>query len=181
MDVVVRAFKLVAHRIPQYKLHIVGFIPDRSYLDQLASGCDQIEFFDSKADYQLGLNRIASCSVFVLASRTEAMARVLLEAMASGKPIVASAVDGIPFYIRDNENGLLFPSGDYQALAEKLLKVILDREFASRLAACGRERMFAEFDERAFVRNFRKMVETAGVPCEPEASVLPDRVGTPSA
>jgi glycosyltransferase involved in cell wall biosynthesis len=180
MDVLVRAFKLIAHRVPQYKLRIVGYIPDRRYLDELAQGCEQIEFVDSQADYQLGLSRIASCSVFVLASRTEAMARVLLEAMAAGKPIVASAVDGIPFYIRDNENGLLFPPEDFQALADKLLKIILDRELALRLAACARERMCAHFDERAFVRNFKRMVEIAGVSCDSDVWILPGHVGSAS-
>ena len=55
---------------------------------------------------------MARCRVFVLPSRTEAMGRVLIEAMAMGKTCIASAVDGIPHYVRDEDTGLLFRSGD---------------------------------------------------------------------
>jgi glycosyltransferase involved in cell wall biosynthesis len=166
-DLVIRAFKLIAPRVPAYKLRLIGHYPDRQYLDDLARGCDQVEFVRPVNDYRESLRRIASCSVFVLASRAEAMARVLLEAMAARKPIVASAIDGIPFYIRDGENGLLFPPGDVEALAERMLTLIENPALAQRLARCAYERVHQEFDERAFVRNFHRLLEIAGVTVAP--------------
>ena len=50
---------------------------------------------------------IANCSVVALASRTDAAPRVLFEAMAAGKPMVASRVGGIPYYVQDGVNELL--------------------------------------------------------------------------
>jgi glycosyltransferase involved in cell wall biosynthesis len=166
-DLVIRAFKLIAPHVPGYKLRLIGHYPDRQYLDELARGCDQIEFVKPVNDYRESLRRIASCSLFVLASRTEAMARVLLEAMAAGKPIVASAIDGIPFYIRDGENGLLFPPGDVEALAGRMLTLLENPALAQRLARCAYERVHQEFDERAFVRNFQRLLEMAGVTVAP--------------
>jgi glycosyltransferase involved in cell wall biosynthesis len=170
-DIVIRAFRLIAPRIPEYRLRLIGHYPDRRYLDELAGGCNQIEFVKPVSDYQESLQRIASCSVFVLASRTDAMARVLLEAMAAEKPIIASAVDGIPFYIKDNENGLLFPPGDVEGLAQRIVMVLESPELAARLARSAYERVHAEFDEHAVVRNFQRMLEIAGVSSVSELAV----------
>jgi glycosyltransferase involved in cell wall biosynthesis len=163
-DIVIRAFRLIAARIPEYKLRLIGHFPDRTYLEQLAQGSEQIEFVKPVSDYEASLRRIGSCALFVHASRTEAMARVLLEAMAAGKPIIASAVDGIPFYIRDNDNGLLFKAGDVEGLAERMLTLIQNPELASRLGRRAYECVHAEFDEDAFVRNFGRLLEIVGVP-----------------
>jgi glycosyltransferase involved in cell wall biosynthesis len=165
-DILIRAFVRIAARVPDYQLVLRGHFPDRAHLEKLAQGCRQVEFMKPTSDYGEGLRTIASCGVFVLASRTEGMGRVLLEAMASERPIIASAVDGVPFYVKDNDNGLLFPAGDVEALAEKLLLVIQDRELAGRLARRGWERANMEFDEQAFVRHFQKMLETIGVPLD---------------
>lgn len=177
-DIVIRAFRLIAARIPGYRLRLIGHFPDRQYLDDLARGCDQIEFVKPVSDYPESLRRIGACALFVHACRTEAMARVLLEAMAAEKPIIASAVDGIPFYIQDNDNGLLFASEDVEGLAQRMLALIEDPEFAARLARRAYERVHEEFDENAFVQNFQRLLEIAGVPNESSltSSRIPTRV-----
>ena len=62
--------------------------------------------------------------ILVLPSLNEGMGRVLVEAMAAGKPIVASSVGGIPDLVQHNHNGLLVPPGDEKALAEAILEII---------------------------------------------------------
>jgi glycosyltransferase involved in cell wall biosynthesis len=94
---------------------------------------------------------MAECSFFVLASRSEGMPRVLMEAMASHKPIIASAVSGIPFYIKDGETGLLFPREDVDALAAALDRVMGDEVFAAKLGENGFHYASSELSERRHV------------------------------
>jgi glycosyltransferase involved in cell wall biosynthesis len=161
IDVLIRAFKLIAAKFPGYKLKLMGYFPDREFLNQLAGNCAQIEFVTPRSN-EITLKVMSSCSLFVLASRSEAMGRVLLEAMAARKPIIASAVDGVPYYIKDNDNGLLFRSEDVEELAEKLATLLTNPELQVRLAKRGYEKAFSEYDERSYVREFRGMLESLG-------------------
>jgi glycosyltransferase involved in cell wall biosynthesis len=77
--------------------------------------------------------------IFVLASLNEGMGRVLVEAMAAGRPVVASRTGGIPDLIRDGENGLLVPPGDASALAEALGYLIDNPGPARRMGRRGRD------------------------------------------
>jgi glycosyltransferase involved in cell wall biosynthesis len=69
---------------------------------------------------------LAACDVFVLGSRAEGMGLVILEAMASGLPVVASHVGGIPEIVDANEVGFTFPSGNSAALTVRLLALYKD-------------------------------------------------------
>ena len=161
IDILIQAFESISAQFPHYKLKLMGYYPDREYLDKLIGGCAQIEFVSPRSN-DLALKVIGGCSVFVLASRSEAMGRVLLEAMAARKPIVASAVTGIPHYIRDDDNGLLFQSESVEDLAEKLATLLGSEALQARLAQRGYEKVFSEYDERAYVRSFRAMLELLG-------------------
>ena len=77
--------------------------------------------------------------IFVLPSLNEGMGRVLVEAMAAGKPIVASNVGGIPDVIQHDNNGLLVPPGDEKALAAAIMRLINDPEKAKKMGQRGRE------------------------------------------
>ena len=102
---------------------------------------------------------MAGCSVFVLPSRSEGMPRVLIEAMAAGKPIIASSVSGIPFYIEHGRTGLLFPKEDPGALAEQMRTLLGNEELAARLAANGAAAVEARLSERCYVEAVRSMVD----------------------
>ncbi len=159
VDVLIRAYRSIAPQFPDYKLKLLGYFPDREYLDGLAGGCSQIEFLAPRPN-ALALQVIGACSVYVLASRSEAMGRVLLEAMAARKPIVASAVDGVPHYIKDNENGLLFESENVEDLAAKLAALLSDQELQARLAAKACEKAYSEYDEQSYIRSFHGMLQS---------------------
>jgi glycosyltransferase involved in cell wall biosynthesis len=167
-DVVINAFLSVAAEFPSYKLKLMGGpIPDsdREYLQELARGCSQIEFV-KPVPYGEALQMIGGCSLFVLASRSDALPLVMLEAMAARRPVIASAVGGVPHCIRDGIDGLLFPSQDVDALAEKM-RILLNRpDLRAQLADRGYERFVADYDERAYVRGFRTMLCTTGIHTE---------------
>jgi glycosyltransferase involved in cell wall biosynthesis len=76
--------------------------------------------------------------IFVLPSLNEGMGRVLVEAMAAGRPIVASNVGGIPDLVYHGENGVLVPPADHRALARELEMLISDPDMRRRMGDKGR-------------------------------------------
>lgn len=81
---------------------------------------------------------LARAAVFCLPSHAEGLPMSLLEAMAAGRAVVASAVGGIPEALRDGENGLLVPPRDAQALADALARVLADDALRDRLGHAAR-------------------------------------------
>jgi glycosyltransferase involved in cell wall biosynthesis len=104
---------------------------------------------------------LAGCDVFCLPSRSEGLPLVVLEAMAHGKPVVATAVGGTPELVRDGETGLLVPPGDASALAAALRSLIADPERAARMGAAGRRRVLDEFGAAAMVERILGLYEGA--------------------
>ena len=87
--------------------------------------------------------------LFTMPSYREGMPRSLLEAMASGLPVVATDIRGCREEVTDGENGLLAPPRDHYALGEAVLKILSDEELAARMGRAGRQRILDHFDERA--------------------------------
>jgi glycosyltransferase involved in cell wall biosynthesis len=158
VDVLIKAFHLVSDEFKDWSLKIVGFCQDRSPFVALASDNDRIAFFDP-IWYPEVIALMADCSLFVLPSRTEAMGRVLLEAMASGKPVIGSNVDGIPYVIEHGVNGLLFESENVEDLAAKMRAVISDPAYAARLGERAREFVCRERSEECYLERFSHMIE----------------------
>lgn len=86
------------------------------------------------------IKRFASTDIFVLPSYHEGMPMSIIEAMAAGLPVVASAVGGIPDLIQDQENGLLINPGDAQDLSTKLSDLIANPEKRLALGTSGRQK-----------------------------------------
>ena len=103
---------------------------------------DQVSFEGFCADVPALL---ADLDVFVLPSLWEGFGLVLLEAMAAGRPIVASAVGPIPEIVVDGETGLLVPPGDPDALARAVVRVLRAPDLAAHLGRAGRARVEAHF------------------------------------
>jgi glycosyltransferase involved in cell wall biosynthesis len=77
--------------------------------------------------------------IFVLPSLNEGMGRVLVEAMAAGKPVVASRVGGIPDLVHDGETGYLVPPADAKALSDAILKLLKNPDQAKLMGQRGKE------------------------------------------
>ncbi len=157
VDVLIRAFNQVCGEYPGYRLKIVGHCPDRAPFEALRAGNDRIEFYKG-VKHAEALALIAGCTCLVLPSRTEAMGRVLLEAMAAGKPVIASRVGGIPHYVTDGETGLLFESESVDALASCLRRILGEPDLRERLAARGFQHAHEGLSEREYARTFSELV-----------------------
>ncbi len=88
--------------------------------------------------------------IFVLSTHWEGLPLVILEAMAHGKPVVATGVDGIPEVVRHGETGLLAAHADDEQLAAHLMLLLTDRSAAARLGAAGRDHVQRHFSREQF-------------------------------
>jgi glycosyltransferase involved in cell wall biosynthesis len=88
--------------------------------------------------------------VFVLSTHKEGLPLVILEAMARAKPVVATAVDGVPEIIHDGETGLLFPHEDHERLAAHIIGLLRDRLCATRLGEAGLRLVQTRFSREQF-------------------------------
>jgi glycosyltransferase involved in cell wall biosynthesis len=156
-DVLIRAFLEVSPEFPAVRLRILGHYPDKAEMEAMTCGSDRIEIMKARPPTE-ALEVIGQASVFVLPSRCEGLARVLLEAMAAGVPVVGSIVGGTPALVRDGENGFLFPVGDHKALAERLRRLLGDEQLRSRMGVAGYARAHGELNEDCYVREFARMI-----------------------
>jgi glycosyltransferase involved in cell wall biosynthesis len=108
-----------------------------------------VEFLESIDQDEL-LQCYSDSDVVVLPSRNEGWGLSLMEAMACGKPTVATRVGGIPELVRDGVDGVLVDPGDTAALAKAITDLLRDDDMRSRMGAAGRERVSAfPWDETA--------------------------------
>ena len=136
-DVLIRAFARMQHSHPDLWLLLVGDGPERGSLQRLASelGISERTRF---AGYQSRTQHyFAAMDLFALSSRHEGLPLALLEAWASGLPVVSSAVGGIPKVVEHGRTGLLFESGDDAALADSIARLLDHDILRAAIAAAG--------------------------------------------
>jgi glycosyltransferase involved in cell wall biosynthesis len=158
VDILIKAFNKISKQFPEYKLKIVGYCPEgKDFYENLAGNNLQIELCDAVPHKEI-ISLMTECSLFVLASRTEAMGRVLLEAMASKKPIIASNVDGIPTIIKDGFNGLLFEKENIEELAEKMKLILSDKILADKLAQEGFKYVLENLSAECYIEKYKSLI-----------------------
>lgn len=139
-----RAFKKVRAAMAEARLVIVGPSPDPGYLSEIRDLVETMHLTDGvtfKGHVETAelINQLQQCRLVALFSHEETSPTILAQAMASGKPIVASTVGGIPELVADGENGYLVPDRDETALADRLLKLVQSPSLGQKMGAVGRE------------------------------------------
>ncbi|HWC11997.1 MAG TPA: glycosyltransferase family 4 protein [Acidimicrobiales bacterium] len=139
VDGLLRAMTLLRSGAP---LVVVGDGPKRGELERLATrvGLRSRTWFTGFVPHARVPAYLHHADVLVLPSRYEELGSVLIEALAAGTPVVATAVGGIPSAALDGETGLLVPPGDVTSLAAAIDRVLDDPVLATRLGATGRRR-----------------------------------------
>jgi glycosyltransferase involved in cell wall biosynthesis len=102
---------------------------------------------------------ISLFDVAVLASLSEGFSNVILEYMASSKPVVATEVGGNPELVVHDETGLLVPPADAHALADAILSILEDKETALRFGIAGRKRVEDKFELGKMIREYEDLFE----------------------
>jgi glycosyltransferase involved in cell wall biosynthesis len=126
-------------------LCMVGDGPDREHVERRAHDlgiirhCLFLGYQDDVAPWYQAFDAL------VLPSANEGTPVVAIEALASGRPVVATRVGGVPDVVRDGEDGYLVELGDTEALAERLARLAADPELRARMGAAGRERVVPRY------------------------------------
>ena len=122
---------------PNLRIHLVGDGGERDRLGALAVDlgiADRVKFLGHVSDQELpGIYE--SCTVFVMPSIAELQSIATMEAMASGRPVIAADAMALPHLVHDGDNGYLFPPGDVDRLADRLRRVLgADKAELARLS-----------------------------------------------
>lgn len=144
--------EVVASSTQRITLLLVGDGPLRPVLTSAASELGSaVRFLGHRTDVPAVL---AAANAFVLASDYEGNPLSVMEAMAAGRPVVATAVGGIPELITDGVDGLLVQPGSTRGLATGMLKLASNRELMSALGAAASETALARFSIEAMAKSY---------------------------
>ena len=153
-SLLIEAVSILRRTIPGIHLAIAGDGPLRSALRDLVAKLGTENAVELLGFVQDVRPLLQSTDCFVMPSKTEGMPMALLEAMASGCPIVASGVGGIPSMVRDECEALLVPPGDKAALVGAISRVLASDSEARRLGSAARLRFEREFTAEAMARAY---------------------------
>lgn len=162
-DVIMRALPRVLAERPDARLLVAGAPPEREPTDlateltRLADGLGvghAVTLLGRRNDVP---NLMAACDIFVLASRHEGQPGVVLEAMATGRPVVVTpaAASGV----EDGRTGVVVPQDDPRALADALVALLSDPSRRAALGAAARTQVEAHHDLDAMVRAYERVYE----------------------
>ena len=156
VDVLVAAFVRLAARFPDWRLVLIGHLVPAQLR---ARGLEhpQILALPGMPQPQLAA-WMSRCAVFALASRSEAMGRVLLEAAAAGKCRVATRVGGIPTVLEHDRDGMLVAKESVAELAAALERVMDDVSLRERLGSAAKQRVEREFSAAVYLQRFEDLI-----------------------
>jgi glycosyltransferase involved in cell wall biosynthesis len=165
----IRACALLVERERSFRCEIFGEGPLENQLRRQIEDLglqERIQLPGLKPQHALR-TRLAGASVFVLPSVPEAdggmdnLPTVIMEAMATGLPVVSTRIGGIPEMVVENETGFLVPPGDVVALADAVEKMTSDQSLGQRLGQVGYERAQTLFSIEKNVRELCALISSS--------------------
>jgi len=154
-----RAFARLCERAMPPRLLLVGGGAEASRLAGLASVLGisgRLEFAGDQRDVAHFLHRM---HIYAQTSVAEGMPNSILEAMASGLPVVATDVGGTPDVVEEGRTGLLVPPRDPDAVARAVEVLLADGRLRARLGQAGRERVEQQFGERLMLQRVETLLD----------------------
>ena len=158
---VIEAYVKIKEKMDKVKLLMIGK-GKRSYVNDLKKLVkknhidDSVIFTGFRTDIPEILQEI---DLVVTASWTESFGRVTLEAMATGKPVVATNTGASPEIVIDGETGTLVPARNPERLAEAMIDLLSDSEKAKQMGRKGRERVKERFTVQKYIENIECLYE----------------------
>lgn len=142
VHILIRALPDIRHKVPHATLRLVG---EGDAVQELVDLTRELHVEDAVlwSGALIGADlvrayRDATLTVLPSLTASESFGMVLIESMACGTPVVASAVGGVPFVVDQDQTGLLVPPGDVEALAEACVRLLTDDALRQRLGSQGR-------------------------------------------
>jgi glycosyltransferase involved in cell wall biosynthesis len=158
VDGLLTAWQQVTERLPEARLRIVG----RGTLSRLVNHtCQRIPTIEHVPwlPHEEIASALDEATCLVLPSRSEGMGRTIIEALARGRPVIASNVGGIPDLVVDGENGLLVDPNDPKTLAKVLVGLLSNHALAARLATNAYARFNAlQLEPDQFAQSFGTLI-----------------------
>ena len=144
-----------------WEWHIAGDGPQMSVLQSLAKELglgDRVRFLGWQSRQQL-MKCYGQANIFLFPSRHEGMPNALLEAMASGLPVIASCIAGNEELVVDGETGYLVPSEDIEALRAALKKLLSDPESRQQMGNASRQYVEANYSWESTAQQYALLLE----------------------
>ena len=141
--------KKVTSQYPNVKFIYIGNGPLRAEISKMISKNDSIKLLGCRDDIPDLLNKM---DIFFLPSRWEGLPRTVLEAMASGLPVVASCVDGTPEVVKESLTGYLVNPDDIDSYISKLEVLIKDKNLRIKMGKEGREKVKKYFSYNNIIK-----------------------------
>jgi glycosyltransferase involved in cell wall biosynthesis len=169
-DLAVHIARVVIAKVPEFELEIVGaaqyrdedFALERELRESVAADPQLKERVRFTGHDPRALNRLADAALLLHCRPDEPFGMVLIEAMAVGVPVVAPSTGGPAEIVEDGETGFLYPPGDVGAAAERVMRLLRDRELAERMSRAAAERARARYSvERQVAASRRVLAELA--------------------
>lgn len=153
----VNAFAQVRQAVPEARLIVAGPHPDPDYAQTIHDQVTSLALGDSveivgHLDNDRLRDEIATARAVVLFSRQETAPTIIAQAMAAGKPVVATRVGGVPEMVNDGESGFVVESEDETALAERMLTLLNDQDLCLRMGARANELARCRFNPEAVAK-----------------------------
>jgi glycosyltransferase involved in cell wall biosynthesis len=159
-EIAAQALARLREQHPNMRLLVAGDGPDRERVERLATPPGDAMLMTGHRDDVMAL--MDASDVLLHPTFVDAFPTTLLEAMAAGLPVVATAVGGIPEIVEDGVTGVLVPAPPTaDAVVEALAPLLDDAERRRELGAAGRKRFEREFTAEAYARRMRKIYENA--------------------
>jgi len=161
-----RAAQKVAHEMPHVRFLIVGQAEDEEdrrrelYLKKLVTELhldSQVTFTGYRRDMP---SVMAAIDLLVVATEAEPFGRVILEAMAAGKPVVGTGTGGTPELIEAGRTGLLVPPDHPQGMADAILRLLKNPEASHQMGHSGTHRVQTEFSSEAHVQKIQALYDS---------------------
>jgi glycosyltransferase involved in cell wall biosynthesis len=152
-----QAFNLLWQRFPDSKLTLIGEGSQRSELEALAKtlpAASAISFLGFRGDRIVLLKDF---DAFALTSSLEGIPRCLMEAMAVGVPVVAYDIPGVDQLITHESTGLLAPLGDWQQLANHLIRLAAEPELANKISLAARQLVDQRFSAARMAAEYQQL------------------------
>jgi glycosyltransferase involved in cell wall biosynthesis len=162
VDILIECCKTILPKIQDFLLFIIGNGGDREKLESLVISrelAENIKFLGLLEPTKLP-DYYNAADIFILPSLTEGHSVALLEAMASGLPVVASMVGGNKETVEDGINGFLFETGKADILAENLLKILTDNNLHELMSKRSSQIYSEKFSTKTQIEKYLKLYQS---------------------